>query len=168
MTADAFAFIARPLIGLTSPQSVANPNYYRAVQTALLKAAMNHTIIGEYKRASKDRPGGRLDSGGHTDAAMDEMKRRGIALNVTRTATNGVRFGNVPDHKESFKRSGEKQTWFPSSWTEHEIKSAGIYVANKGSAIDNIRREATHRDIAVRVMLDGNGGVVSIFPSYDQ
>lgn len=43
---------------------------------------------------------------------------------------NGVRVGNVPDHKTNIKRTGTNQSWFPKSWSEADIASAGEYVGN--------------------------------------
>jgi hypothetical protein len=131
------------------------------------RKAMAHSIAGEYKKPSRGRPGGRLAGGGHTDAALREMDRRGIAYNIVRTAANGVRFGNVPDHKDRFKRSGEHQTWFPQSWTEHDIRTAGIVVANKGSIIDHSTKEAVYNGVNVRIKTIGEH-IETIHPSYDQ
>ena len=135
------------------------------------KTAMNHSIVGDYKLPSKGRPGGRLNGGGHTESAMKEMDKLGIAYNIVRTENNGVIFGNVPDHDKSFKRTGDKQTWFPKSWTEHDIRVAGIYVSNKGNipASAQYAREAVYKNVNVRVEIDlENSSVKSINPSYDQ
>lgn len=42
---------------------------------------------------------------------------------------NGVRVGNVSDHKDRNKRSGTCQSWFPKSWSDKDIKRAGEHVA---------------------------------------
>jgi len=127
--------------------------------------ALNHSIIGDYKQPSKDFPNGRLSGGGHTAAAMD---KRGLIYNIVRTDSNGVMFGNVPGHKETFKRIGEGQIWFPQNWTQYDIYSAGIYTANRGSVIDALRKEAVYKSINIRVMSDSSGKIVSIFPNYNQ
>ena len=133
------------------------------------RAAMIHSIVGDYKLPSKDRPGGRLAGGGHTGQAMAEMDKRGIAYNIVRTENNGVIFGNVPDHDQRFKRTGEKQTWFPQTWTEHDIMSAGIYVANNGNipASASHAKEAVYKNVMVRVDFT-NSIIASVNPSYDQ
>ena len=133
------------------------------------KKAMNHSIIGDYISPSKEFSNGRLGGGGHTVQAMTEMNRRGISYNVIRTGNNGVIFGNVPDHKEKFKKTGERQTWFPKNWTEHDIRAAGIYVANKGSvpASAKYAREAVYKNVNVRTDLT-NGRIATINPSYNQ
>lgn len=41
---------------------------------------------------------------------------------------NGVRVGNVPDHKVKAKRTGTNQSWFPENWCESDITNAGVYV----------------------------------------
>ena len=135
------------------------------------KTALNHSIIGDYKNPSKGRPGGRLNGGGHTVQAMAEMDKRGIIYNPVRTGSNGVIFGNVPDHNKKFKQNGDKQTWFPKSWTEHDIRTAGIYAANKGiiPPSANYAKEAVYKNVNVRVEIDLiSGRIVSVNPSYDQ
>ena len=131
--------------------------------------ALNHSIIGDYKLPSKGRPGGRLAGGGHTGKAMTEMNKRGIIFNIVRTGSNGVIFGNVPDHGQKFKQSGENQTWFPKTWTEHDIMSAGIYTANKGivPASASYAKEAIYKSVNVRIIYV-NGIIDTICPSYDQ
>ena len=51
MTADDLAYIMRPLIGLTAPQSVSNMNYYNAVKSGLLEVNPNMRTETAEKRA---------------------------------------------------------------------------------------------------------------------
>jgi len=131
------------------------------------KTAMNHSIIGDYILPSKGRPGGRLKSGGHTNKVMAEMQKRGILYNIIRIDKNGVMFGNVPDHDQSYKRKGEGQTWFPITWTEHDIMSAGIATANKGNWVSSYAKEFKYKNINIRVLFE-NGRISTICPSNDQ
>jgi len=98
---------------------------------------------------------------------MADLGKRGIPYNVTRTASNGVVFGNVPSHKEPFKQSGSGQAWFPLNWTEHDITSAGVLVANKGVEVSDYAKEFMYKGVNVRVQIT-NGRISSINPSYDQ
>jgi len=129
--------------------------------------ALTHTFIGEYRQPSKDFPNGRLSGGGHTAQAMAEMDRRGLLYNVVRTDSNGVIFGNVPGHDQKFKKTGENQTWFPKTWAEHDIMSAGIATANKGTAVSNYAKEYVYKNINVRILIT-NGRISTICPSNDQ
>jgi len=131
------------------------------------RAAISHSIIGEYKQPSNEFPNGRLIGGGHGQRAIDELQGRKIPYNIAGTSNNGVRFGNVPGHGDKLKRTGMQQTWFPQNWTEHDIMAAGIKVANKGIELDLSTKEAFHKDVNVRVKIF-DGRIVTICPSYDQ
>jgi len=130
-------------------------------------AAMNHSIVGDYVLPSKDSLRARLKGGGHTDKAMEKMDKHGIAYNVVRTGSNGVIYGNVPDHKEKFKQTGEKQTWFPKSWTEYDIYAAGIFAANRGTYVNGYAKEAKYKGINIRIVFT-DGRIGTICPSNDQ
>lgn len=58
------------------------------------------------------------------------MEQFGIQYNIVKEYYNGVRIGNVPDHKEKIKQTGTKQSWFPVTWKAADIQKAGEYVAN--------------------------------------
>ncbi|MGB3208309.1 MAG: EndoU domain-containing protein [Crinalium sp.] len=45
------------------------------------------------------------------------------------TFSNGVRTGNIPTHADSIKQIKVGQTWFPETWSDSEIASAGKFVA---------------------------------------
>ena len=72
----------------------------------------------------------RLKSGGHGQKGMDLLDKHGIKYNIVKTYPNGVRIGNIPDHKQKAKQKGTGQAWFPKSWSEKDIKHAGEHVAN--------------------------------------
>ena len=71
----------------------------------------------------------RLVSGGHGQKGMDLLDKYGIKYNIVKTYSNGVRVGNIPDHKNRSKQFGTGQAWFPKSWTEKDIRRAGEHVA---------------------------------------
>ena len=85
---------------------------------------LQHSVLGEFN--SK----GRLINGGHGQANIDFLNQNNIKYNIVKVYDNGVRVGNIPSHKNKFKRTGTGQAWFPESWTEIDIKNAGEYVAN--------------------------------------
>ena len=57
------------------------------------------------------------------------LDKYGITYNIVKTYSNGVRVGNVPDHKDGRKREGIGQSWFPESWSPKDIIRAGEHVA---------------------------------------
>jgi hypothetical protein len=131
------------------------------------EAAMEHSIVGDFISPSRYFPNGRLSGGGHAFSNVADLERRGIPYNITRTASNSVIFGNIPSHKEPFKQSGSGQAWFPRNWTEHDIASAGIFVANRGIEVSEYAKELMYKGVNVRVQIT-NERISSINPSYDQ
>jgi len=123
------------------------------------RAVMNHVLIGEYTNPTTDDPNGRLHKGGHAFIAMAEMGRRGIVYNVTSTASNGVVFGNVPRHKNNHRQSGNTQLWFPQSWSEHDIRTAGIISANKGQPTTKYTRAKVAEYKGVKVITWSPDGI---------
>ncbi len=49
---------------------------------------------------------------------LELLDKYGIKYNIVKIYPNGVRIGNVPNHKERSKQKGTGQSWFPKSWTE--------------------------------------------------
>jgi len=91
----------------------------------------------------------------------------GLEYNVEHTFSNGVRIGNVPAHKNKMKRSGFRQSWFPESWAERNIKSAGEYVVrntkNFGDIADGVPVYGTFNNVRVGV-IKTKGKSATIFP----
>ena len=125
--------------------------------------AVKHSCLGEYKPSS-----GRLTGGCHTSAGMAELDGRGITYNVTRTAPNGVRFGNVPNHSQKFKRTGEMQTWFPDNWDAWKVRLAGTAVANSNAPLQKgYYKVGLYDGVNIHVLFT-NGSVSSVSPDYEQ
>ena len=97
---------------------------------SITKERLQHSVLGDFN--SK----GRLINGGHGQANIDYLIKNNIEYNIVKTYENGVRVGNVPSHKNGFKRTGIGQAWFPENWTDMDIKKAGEYVANIVENID--------------------------------
>ena len=76
----------------------------------------------------KDGKPSRLKKGGHGQAAIDVMDANGIKYEVNKTYLNGVRVGNIPNAKETFRQSGNHHSWFPKSWTDKTVIAASEYV----------------------------------------
>lgn len=127
--------------------------------------AVAHSSIGEYNSA------GRIIGGCHSQAGMDELVRRGIEFAIVRAFTNGVRLGNIPGHKEKFKRAGEKQAWFPPDWDDDKIMEAGTAVANSDAPLQmGYYKVGEYEGVMVRVLFatDGSGKIISVCPDYNQ
>ena len=90
----------------------------------VLQDRLQHSVLGEFNS------NGRLINGGHGQANIDFLNQNNIEYNIVKVYDNGVRVGNIPSHKNKFKRTETGQAWFPESWTEIDIKNAGEYVAN--------------------------------------
>ncbi len=96
----------------------------RSNSIVISQERIHHSILGEFNS------NGRLINGGHGQANIDFLNQNNIEYNIIKIYDNGVRIGNIPSHKNKFKRTGIGQAWFPESWTETDIKNAGEYVAN--------------------------------------
>jgi len=125
------------------------------------RAAMIHSSIGEFNKT------GRLSGGAHGHHAIVGLRSRGIEVNILQTAPNGVVFGNIPNHKQKFKHSGGRQTWFPKGWTEHDMMAAGIATSNRGAWVSDRAKEFVYRGVNVHVLYT-DGRISSVSPSYDQ
>ncbi len=112
----------------------------------------------------------RLISGGHGQKGMDLLDKYGIKYNIVKTYPNGVRVGNIPDHVDPKKRSGISQSWFPSNWTERDIRHAGEHVAGlKGNrhVPDGKIVYGVYKGVRVGVMRT-HGKIATVFPDSDQ
>lgn len=127
--------------------------------------AVVHANEGKYTRDARNGTI-RLAVGGHGQDGMNLLKKYGISYEITKTYPNGVRIGNVPNHKEKIKRSGSHQSWFPKSWTPKEIKRAGEHVASLKAnrhKPSGTTLEGTWKGVKVGVILT-NGKIATIFP----
>lgn len=91
--------------------------------------ALIHSTEGKFTKPQRKKDRLRLISGGHGQKGMDLLDKYGIKYNIVKTYSNGVRIGNIPDHKKGTKKTGTGQSWFPRSWTEKDIRRAGEHVA---------------------------------------
>ena len=89
-------------------------NYYTSGGSeSVHHQALIHSIDGEYTHDPKTGRPQRLKAGGHGQANIEVMEKNGIEYNVVKTYENGVRVGNVPNHKHKRKQAGTTQAWFP-------------------------------------------------------
>lgn len=90
--------------------------------------------------------------------------------NVTKTWSNGVRVGNVPDHKDKRKAKDNNQSWFPKTWTAKDIKRAGEHVASlkhNRNTPDGKAVFGVYKGVRVGV-IRAKGRIATIFPDLDQ
>lgn len=132
--------------------------------------ALVHSNEGRYTRPSGKGSRIRLVSGGHGQTGMDQLDKYGIKYNVVKTYKNGVRVGNVPNHKDKRKQTGMNQTWFPKSWTAKDIKRAGEHVSGLKSnrhAQDGRPVFGVYKGVRVGVIRT-NGKIATVFPDSNQ
>ena len=111
-----------------------------------------------------------MKSGGHSQANIDFLEENNMRYHIVKTYDNGVRIGNVPDHKDSSKREGTNQSWFPEDWSSDKIKEAGEYVANlsKNKALqDGIIEFGEYDGVRVGVIRT-NGKIATVFPDSEK
>ncbi len=137
--------------------------------------ALVHSSEGAFTR-SQTRVNGemviklRLNNGGHSQKGMELLDKYGIKYNIVKTYPNGVRVGNVPNHKEHSKKTGIGQSWFPKSWSDKDIRRAGEHVAGlKGNRRipDGKTIYGVYKGVRVGVKRT-NGKIATVFPDSDQ
>ena len=132
--------------------------------------ALVHSVEGLFTQPLRRRDRLRLKSGGHGQEGMDLLDKYGIQYNIVKTYSNGVRVGNIPDHKDGRKRDGIGQSWFPSSWSPSDIRQAGEYVAKLKENLNVSDGQAAYGMYkGVRVgVIRTNGQIATVFPDSEQ
>lgn len=128
--------------------------------------ALVHSDEGKYTKPSRKGERLRLVSGGHGQTGMDQLDKYGIKYNIFKTYPNGVRVGNVPDHKTKAKKEGIGQSWFPKSWTVKDIRRAGEHVAGlkvNRHAPDGQKLYGTYKGVRVAI-IKTYGKIATVFP----
>ena len=132
--------------------------------------ALVHSDEGKYTKPSRKGDRLRLVSGGHGQTGMDQLDKYGIKYNIVKTYPNGVRVGNVPNHKERSKKEGIGQSWFPKSWSDKDIRRAGEHVAGlKGNRHipDGKTIYGVYKGVRIGVKRT-NGKIATVFPDSNQ
>lgn len=145
---------------------------------------VTHASRGEFTNPKnpKKQAIGKFKSGGHGQENIDLLDQNGISYNVVREYKNGVRIGNVPEHKEKIKQTGTKQSWFPKHWTAQDIEKAGQTVANlqdpslfhlepkkANDQLIAIFKYGNYKGVTVGVVYDvKKKGITTIFPDETQ
>ena len=142
---------------------------------SVIDFALVHSSEGAFTR-SQTRVNGemiiklRLNNGGHSQKGMALLDKYGIKYNIVKTYPNGVRVGNVPNHKERSKKEGIGQSWFPKSWSDKDIRRAGEHVAGlKGNRHipDGKTIYGVYKGVRIGVKRT-NGKIATVFPDSNQ
>lgn len=119
---------------------------------------VKHANIGDFNTNN------RIINGGHGQDNISYLKKNGIEFNVLKEYPNGVRIGNIPSHKNKFKRTGEGQAWFPDNWSEKQIFEAGDYIAklpSNANLPDGIWTFSEYKGVRVGIIkTDGKVGTI--------
>ncbi len=138
------------------------------VSISIPAGTIPHASKGEFSKSSN-----RLKSGGHGQANIEEMGRRGIKYVIKKTFPNGVRLGYVPNHYEKRRQGLGKnqigQLWFPKSWTESDIRKAGEVVlkTHKGRIKNGSMITGWYNGVKVGIIVR-NRQIKTIFPTKEQ
>ena len=140
------------------PQSVS-----RVIRISFPISAVEHASVGEFTSTN------RLKSGGHGQAGIEELERRGIDYVIEKTFSNGVRSGYVPYHSQPFKRKSGGQLWFPKDWSETDIRRAGraVLKAHKGKIKNGTMITGWYNGVRVGIIVNG-GQIKTVFPTKEQ
>ncbi len=145
---------------------------------------LSHASKGEFTNPKnpKKQAVGKFAKGGHGEENIQLLEQHGIPYNIVKEYTNGVRIGNVPDHKQPIKQTGTKQAWFPKDWSAKDIDDAAVYVANltdsskfqmtpkrANGELVAVFKYAEYKGVTVGVCYDAKKGeVTTIFPDETQ
>lgn len=116
-----------------------------------------------------------MKGGGHSQANIEVLEKRGIAYKIEKTYENGVRIGGVENHKEKQKIIGTNgQSWFPEDWDENKICIAGTYIVNNteitiekkidSGEVTGYLHFSTYNGVTIGIFSDVNDNPRTIFP----
>jgi Bacterial EndoU nuclease len=162
--------------------NIVNPLAKDPWLTEITSERINHSNLGDFTKATPAdiriarsngtlALGKKLTGGGHGQDNIDELIRRNITFNITKTYPNGVRVGNV-SHTNPLKKSGENQSWFPKEWTADDIEAAGKFVADYNGGTDRFPNGkiiyANYKGVRTSIIVNHDptykGGIGSVFP----
>ena len=127
---------------------------------------ITHSSVGDFTYNPKTGAVSKMKGGGHGQANIEFLEANGLEYNIVKVYDNGVRIGNIPDHKVKAKRTGTNQSWFPESWSESDIANAGAYIGNlleNVNAADGVTVFGNYNGVRVGVIRT-NGRISTIFP----
>jgi len=126
--------------------------------------AIEHSSKGEFTYHPKTKKISKMKSGGHGQENIEFLNQNNLRYQIVKEYNNGVRVGNVPDHKTPKKRTGTNQSWFPKDWDRKEIRKAGNFVARSNrKKEDGVQAVATYKGVKIGIRRT-NGKVATIYP----
>jgi len=128
------------------------------------KSIKTHILTGEYTKLN------RHISGGHSEKAIEYMKKNKIEYEINVQYDNGVRVGNITYSKNRIFRTGNNHTWFPDNWNDDQILKAGKYVLNhipKKKYSDGKQYTMRYNNVDVSIIIRNNK-ITTIFPNKNQ
>lgn len=134
--------------------------------TSVSDFALVHSNEGKYTKPARKNDKLRLVSGGHGQAGLKQLDKYGIEYNIVKQYPNGVRVGNIPNHRVKAKTHDTGQSWFPKSWTVKDIRRAGEHVAGLKAnrhAPDGKKLYGFYKGVRV-VVIKTNGKIATVFP----
>jgi hypothetical protein len=147
-------------------------------------SGLKHSTVGEFAGIRNPalpaggKNGGNMKSGGHSQANLDELTKKGISYKIEKTYENGVRIGGVENHTSKEKRLGQTgQSWFPENWDSDKVRAAGTYTVNKSDSVIELQKDgkltgyehhATFDGVKVIVRTDLGHNPGSIYPDKNQ
>ncbi|EOA3372957.1 EndoU domain-containing protein [Enterococcus faecalis] len=128
--------------------------------------SLKHSNVGDFTVNPSTGKVSKMKGGGHGQSNINYLKENGFEVNIEKTYPNGVRTGNVPDHKVKVKRTGNNQSWFPENWTNKDIENAGKHVASQQNFASAKDGEAVFGEFnGVRVgVIKTDGKPATVFP----
>ena len=126
---------------------------------------ITHSSVGDFTYNPKTGAVSKMKGGGHGQANIEFLEANGLEYNIVKVYDNGVRIGNIPDHKVKAKRTGTNQSWFPESWSESDIANAGAYIGNLPENVnvaDGVTVFGNYNGVRVGVIRT-NGRISTIF-----
>ena len=107
-----------------------------------------------------------MKGGGHGQANIEFLEANGLEYNIVKVYDNGVRIGNIPDHKRRKEQTGQNHAWFPKSWKQADIIKAAEFVASRHKGIkDGEAVFANYKGVRVGI-IKTNGNIATVFPDY--
>ncbi|EOV9529292.1 EndoU domain-containing protein [Bacillus cytotoxicus] len=149
---------------------VDTPDFRQANKITIPESSIKHSDIGDFTTNPKTGDISKMKGGGHGQSNIEFLEENNMDYEITKVYENGVRVGNVPEHKVKRKRTGSNQSWFPENWTDSDIAAAGAKVAESpefSSAENGVTIFGEYNGVRVGV-IKTNGEIGTIFPDATQ
>jgi hypothetical protein len=106
--------------------------------------------------------------GGHGNDNIKYLEKHKLPFGINKTYDNYVRSGHIDCHKKSSDRRERGHMWFPKSWSNVKIKTAGIHVANlkKNHKVSDHRPMHGKYDDVDVVTYKSKGRICGICPKF--